>query len=106
MTRERWVDVIATAPAKLFGMYPQKGAIVVGADADLVIYDPTATRTISAKTHHMDVDYSCYEGREVQGRSDVVLSRGSVIVRDGEFTGRKGAGKFVKRSTADYARLA
>jgi dihydropyrimidinase len=106
MTRERWVDVIATAPAKLFGMYPRKGAIAVGSDADLVVYDPSAKRTISAATHHMDVDYSCYEGREVQGRSDVVLSRGTVIVRDGEFTGRKGHGRFVKRSTADYARLA
>ena len=106
MTRERWVEIISTAPAKLFGMYPQKGAVTVGSDADLVVYDPAATHTISAKTHHMDVDYSCYEGREVQGRSDVVLSRGSVIVRNGEFTGRKGAGKFVKRATADYARLA
>ena len=67
--------------------------------------DPKATRTISAKTHHMDVDYSCYEGRQVRGRSDIVLSRGSVIVRDGQFTGRKGAGKFLKRSTADYARI-
>jgi dihydropyrimidinase len=78
----------------------------VGSDADLVVYDPNAHHTISAKTHHMDVDYSCYEGRQVQGRSDIVLSRGSVIVRNGEFIGRKGAGKFLKRSTADYARLA
>ena len=106
ITRERWVDIISTAPAKLFGMYPRKGSVTVGADADLVIYDPNATRTISAKTHHMDVDYSCYEGREVRGRSDIVLSRGSVIVRDGEFTGKKGHGRFVKRATADYARLA
>ena len=106
ITRERWVEVIATAPAKLFGMYPRKGAVAVGSDADLVVYDPAATRTISAKTHHMNVDYSCYEGRRVQGRSDVVLSRGSVIVRDGEFTGRKGHGRFVKRATADFARLA
>ena len=105
-TKERWVDVIATAPAKLFGMYPRKGAVAVGSDADLVVYDPNATRTISAKTHHMDVDYSCYEGREVRGRADIVLSRGSVIVRDGEFTGRKGHGRFVKRATADYARMA
>jgi dihydropyrimidinase len=105
MTRERWVEVISTAPAKLFGMYPRKGSITVGADADLVVYDPARTRTISAKTHHMNVDYSCYEGRRVRGASDVVLSRGSVIVRDGKFTGRKGHGKFVKRSTADYARL-
>ncbi len=106
ISRERWVEVISTAPAKLFGMYPRKGSISVGADADLVVYDPERRRTISAKTHHMDVDYSCYEGREVQGASDVVLSRGSVIVRDGTFTGRKGHGQFVKRSTADYARMA
>ena len=95
----------STAPAKLFGMYPQKGSISVGADADLVVYDPERQRTISAKTHHMDVDYSCYEGRTVQGASDVVLSRGAVIVRDGQFTGRKGHGRFVKRSPADFARL-
>jgi dihydropyrimidinase len=105
-TRERWVELISTAPAKLFGMYPQKGSVSVGADADLVIYDPNRRRTISAKTHHMDVDYSVYEGRQVQGASDVVLSRGSVIVRNGEFTGKKGAGRFIKRSTADFARLA
>ena len=104
ITKERWVEIISTAPARLFGMYPRKGAVAVGADADLVVYDPNATRTISAKTHHMDVDYSCYEGREVRGRSDVVLSRGSVIVRNGEFTGRKGHGRFVKRATADFAR--
>jgi dihydropyrimidinase len=105
-TKERWVDVIATAPAKLFGMYPRKGAVAVGSDADVVVYDPKATRTISARTHHMDVDYSCFEGRQVQGRADIVLSRGTVIVRDGEFTGRKGHGRFVKRATADYARQA
>jgi dihydropyrimidinase len=104
MTRERWVEVISTAPAKLFGMYPQKGAVAVGSDADLVVYDPNRKRTISATTHHMDVDYSCYEGRTVQGASDVVLSRGSVVVRDGKFTGRKGHGRFVKRGTADFAR--
>ena len=80
------MEIISTAPAKLFGMYPRKGAVAVGSDADLVIYDPNRQHTISAKTHHMDVDYSCYEGRQVQGGSDIVLSRGSVIVRDGEFT--------------------
>jgi dihydropyrimidinase len=106
ITKERWVQIVSTAPAKLFGMYPKKGAIAVGSDADIVVYDPNRRHTISAKTHHMDVDYSCYEGREVQGGSDVVLSRGSVVVRDGEFTGRKGAGRFIKRSTADYARMA
>jgi dihydropyrimidinase len=106
ISRERWVDVLSTAPAKLFGMYPRKGAIAAGSDADLVVYDPNRRRTISATTHHMDVDYSCYEGREVQGGSDVVLSRGRVVVRDGEFIGARGHGRFLKRSTADYARLA
>ncbi len=106
ITKERWVEIISTAPAKLFGMYPQKGSISIGADADIVVYDPNRRRTISAATHHMDVDYSCYEGRSVQGASDVVLSRGSVIVRDGEFTGSKGHGRFVKRAVADHARLA
>jgi dihydropyrimidinase len=106
ITKERWVDVISTAPAKLFGMYPRKGAVAVGSEADLVIYDPNRKRTISAKTHHMVVEYSCYEGRSVQGASDVVLSRGSVIVRDGTFTGRKGAGRFIKRDGAAFARLA
>jgi dihydropyrimidinase len=106
ISKERWVEIVSTAPARLFGMYPRKGSISVGADADIVIYDPSRQRTISATTHHMDVDYSCYEGRVVQGASDVVLSRGSVIVRDGEFTGRKGHGQFIKRSPADHVRLA
>ena len=105
ISKERWVEILSTAPAKLFGMYPRKGSVSVGADADLVVYDPNRKRTISAKSHHMDVDYSCYEGRQVQGASDIVLSRGSVIVRDGAFTGRKGHGRFVKRSTADHARI-
>jgi len=105
ISRERWVEIVSTAPAKMFGMYPQKGAIAIGSDADIVIYDPDRRHTISAATHHMDVDYSCYEGRSIQGGSDIVLSRGSVIVRDGEFTGRKGHGRFVRRAPADHARL-
>jgi len=106
ISRERWVEITSTAPAKLFGMYPKKGAVAVGSDADLVVYDPNRKRTISAETHHMNVDYSCYEGRSVQGGSDIVMSRGSVIVRDGAFTGRKGHGRFIRRATADFARLA
>ena len=106
ISKERWVEITSTAPAKLFGMYPRKGAVAVGSDADIVIYDPNRTHTISATTHHMAVDYSCYEGRSVKGGSDIVLSRGSVIIRDGTFTGRKGAGKFIKRGLADHARLA
>ena len=105
ISRERWVEIISTAPARLFGMYPRKGAVAIGADADLVIYDPNRKRTISAAHHHMDVDYSCYEGRVVQGTSDIVLSRGSVVVRNGEFTGRKGHGRFLKRAPADHARI-
>jgi len=105
ISRERWVEIISTAPAKMFGMYPQKGAIAIGSDADIVIYDPNRRHTISAATHHMDVDYSCYEGRSIQGGSDIVMSRGVVIVRDGEFTGRKGHGRFVRRAPADHARL-
>ncbi len=106
ISRERWVEIVSTAPARMFGMYPRKGAVAIGSDADLVIYDPARKHKISAKTHHMDVDYSCYEGRTVQGGSDVVLSRGSVIVRDGTFTGRKGHGTFIRRAPADHARLA
>jgi dihydropyrimidinase len=104
LTRERWVEVISTAPARMFGLYPRKGVVAVGSDADLVIYDPAAKHTISAKTHHMDVDYSCYEGRSVTGHSDVVLSRGEVVVRDGAFHGAPGRGKFLRRSPSTYAR--
>jgi dihydropyrimidinase len=102
---ERWVEIVSTAPARLFGLYPRKGAIAVGADADLVIYDPNAEHVISAKTHHMNVDYSCYEGRWVRGRSEVVLSRGEIVVRDGQFHGRPGWGRFLKRDASNYTRL-
>ena len=105
ISKERWVEIISTAPARMFGLYPRKGAVAVGSDADLLIYDPNRKRTISAAGHHMDVDYSCYEGRVVQGASDIVMSRGSVIVRNGEFTGRKGNGRYLKRAAADHARL-
>jgi dihydropyrimidinase len=105
ISKERWVEIVSTAPARLFGMYPRKGAVAVGSDADLVIYDPSRRRTISAASHHMDVDYSCYEGREVQGGSDVVFSRGTVIVRHGEFTGRKGHGRFLPRGRAEHVRI-
>ena len=104
ISKERWVEICSTAPARLFGMYPKKGAIAVGSDADIVIYDPNATRTISAKTHHMDVDYSCYEGRAVKGKSETVLSRGKVIVEGDKFLGREGDGRFMRRAPAEYAR--
>jgi dihydropyrimidinase len=100
------VELVSTAPAKLFGMYPRKGTIAVGSDADIVIYDPNAKHVLSAATHHMAVDYSCYEGRQVQGIAETVLSRGTVLVRNREWVGPKGHGRFVKRSTADFARRA
>jgi dihydropyrimidinase len=98
------VEVISANPAKVFGLYPRKGVVAVGADADVVVYDPNRKHTISAKTHHMDVDYSCYEGREVQGGSDIVISRGRIVVKDGEFLGKAGDGEFLKRETAHWVR--
>jgi dihydropyrimidinase len=85
----------------MFGL-PQKGAVAVGLDADLVVYDPQRKHTISARTHHMDVDYSCYEGWEVTGGADVVLSRGRVVVDGEEWKGEKGYGRFVKRQRSAY----
>jgi dihydropyrimidinase len=105
-SRERWVEVIAAEPARMFGLAGRKGAIAVGFDADLVVYDPVAEHTLSAASHHMAVDYSVYEGRRVIGRSETVLSRGRVVVRNGEFTGERGWGRFLRRDRADYARLA
>jgi dihydropyrimidinase len=100
ITRERWVEIISAAPARMFGLSGVKGVVAPGADADIVIYDPARQHTISAKTHHMDVDYSCYEGRPVVGGSDMVMSRGRVIVENGDWKGEKGWGKFMKRKTA------
>jgi dihydropyrimidinase len=95
----RFVELVSTTPAKLFGLYPRKGTIAVGSDADLVIFDPNRKHTISAKTHHMRVDYSMFEGIEVTGMPDVVLSRGNVVVEGSQFQGRAGAGEFIRRAT-------
>jgi dihydropyrimidinase len=103
LSRERWVEVCSAAPARMFGLAGRKGVIAPGADADIVVYDPERRHVISATTHHMAVDYSCYEGREVQGGSDVVLSRGKVIIEDGAYTGTRGDGRFLRRAVArDY----
>jgi dihydropyrimidinase len=102
LARERWVEVISAAPARMFGLAGKKGLVAPGADADLVIYDPAKKRTISAKSHHMNVDYSCYEGRRVQGAAEIVLSRGKVIVENGKYEGRKGDGRFLKRAVAGH----
>ena len=103
ITASRWVEIISTAPARLFGL-PQKGAVAVGYDADVVVYDPTRRHTISAATHHMDVDYSCYEGREVVGGADVVLSRGKVIVDGDTWLGKAGDGRYIKRERSNFLR--
>jgi dihydropyrimidinase len=95
----RFVELVATTPAKLFGLYPRKGTIAVGSDADLVIFDPQRKHTISAKTHHMRVDYSMFEGIEVTGMPQTVLSRGRVLVDGNKFLGRAGSGQFLRRST-------
>jgi len=99
LTLNRWVEVTSTTPAKLMGMFPRKGTIAVGSDADIVVWDPRPTHTISAKTHHMRVDYNPYEGRKVKGKPAVVMSRGEVIVEKDEFLGRKGRGRFIKRGS-------
>ncbi|HUG56413.1 MAG TPA: dihydropyrimidinase [Candidatus Limnocylindrales bacterium] len=97
ITLNRWIELTATTPAKIMGLFPRKGTIAVGTDADIVIWDPRATQTISAKTHHMRVDYNPYEGRKVKGKASVVLSRGEVIVEKDRFLGKKGRGKFLRR---------
>ena len=95
----RFVQLVSTAPAKLFGLYPRKGTIAVGSDADLVIFDPNEEQVISVKTHHMRVDYSMFEGTKVKGVAKIVLSRGRVLVENGKFLGRAGAGEFLRRKT-------
>ncbi|GAA1607278.1 MULTISPECIES: dihydropyrimidinase [Kribbella] len=102
LSLERWVETIATTPARMFGLYPRKGVVQPGSDADLVIYDPNGTTRIGVATHHMNMDYSAYEGVEIQGRVGTVISRGEVIVADGNYHGRKGRGKFLKRGLSSY----
>jgi dihydropyrimidinase len=99
----RFVELVSTAPAKLFGLYPRKGTIAVGSDADLVIFAPDEQQVISAKTHHMRVDYSMFEGIHVTGVPKTVFSRGRAVIDAGKFVGRAGAGQFVRRQT--YSRV-
>src|SRR5437667_8586283 len=99
----RFVQLVAIAPAKLFGLYPRKGTIAVGSDADLVIFDPNHEEIISAKTHHMRVDYSMFEGIKIKGAPKTVFSRGRTVIESGKFVGRPGAGQFLRRQT--YAGL-
>ena len=98
LSLNRFVEITSTTPARIFGMYPKKGEIAAGSDADLVIWDPAALYTISAATHHMRVDYSMFEGYEVKGNARTVLSRGEVIVDGGRFLGKPGRGNYLKRT--------
>jgi dihydropyrimidinase len=98
ITLNRMVELLATNPAKLFGLYPRKGTVAVGSDADLVIFDPGRRVTISASTHHSKSDYNLYEGTEVTGAPDVVLLRGNVLVENDELVASPGIGQFVKRA--------
>ncbi|HRI80652.1 MAG TPA: dihydropyrimidinase [Cyclobacteriaceae bacterium] len=94
----KYVEVACTNPAKLFGMFPRKGTIGIGSDADIVIFDPNEKHTLSASTHHMNVDYSAYEGWEITGKVKTVLLRGQVAIEDGKCNVKKGYGKFIKRN--------
>ncbi len=100
ITLNRFVQLTSTAPAKMFGMFPKKGAIAVGSDADLVLFDPNERHTLSADTHHSNVDYSLFEGREVQGKVKQVFLRGELIVDGDEWRGRAGMGQYLKRSAS------
>jgi dihydropyrimidinase len=97
ITANRFVDIVSTTPAKIFGLYPRKGTIQPGSDADLVLWDPAKKMTISASTHHMNVDYNPYEGRTVTGAPERVLLRGKSVYANGSFTGHAGGGTFIKR---------
>jgi dihydropyrimidinase len=93
----RFVEITSTSAAKIFGLFPKKGTIAVGSDADIVIFDPNEEMTISVKTHHMNVDYSAYEGKKVRGVTKTVLSRGDVVIEDGKYVAKPGRGEFLKR---------
>ena len=94
----RMVELLCTNPAKLFGLYPRKGTLAVGSDADVVVFDPEKRVTISASTHHSRSDYNLYEGTEVQGSPEVVLLRGNVIVDGDQLLAKPGSGQFIKRA--------
>ena len=100
ITLQRFVEITSTAAARIFGLFPRKGTIAVGSDADIVIFDPNEEMTISAKTHHMNVDYSCYEGMKVRGVTKTVLSRGDVVIEEGQYVAKPGRGQFLKRGLA------
>jgi len=98
LSLNRFVELVSTAPARIFGMYPKKGVLAPGSDADLVLWDPNVGHTISAATHHMRVDYSMFEGFHVKGNARDVYSRGELIVSGGKFIAKPGRGQYLKRA--------
>jgi dihydropyrimidinase len=98
----RWVETCCTTPARMFGLYPQKGVIAPGSDADIVVYDPNTTQIITHETSHMNMDHSAWEGFQIAGKVDTVLSRGTVVVEGNQYVGSKGHGKFLKRGLSQY----
>jgi dihydropyrimidinase len=95
----RFVELTSTAAAKMFGLFPKKGTIAVGSDADVVIFDGEKEQTLSVKSSHMNVDYNTYEGKKIKGVVEIVLSRGNVVIENGEYKGKQGDGRFLKRGT-------
>jgi dihydropyrimidinase len=103
LSLERWVETCSVTPARMFGLYPQKGAIAPGSDADIVVWDPDRQTRIGVDDkHHMNMDHSAWEGFVIDGKVDTVLSRGRVVVEDDAFLGSKGHGRFVKRGLNQY----
>jgi dihydropyrimidinase len=102
MSLERFVELCAATPAKMFGLFPKKGTIAIGSDADIVIWDPDVTTTMSVDVNHMRVDYSAYEGKEVQGEIDLVMQRGNVLIENDEYHGSPGDGGYLSRDTNQY----
>ncbi|MCL2551759.1 MAG: dihydropyrimidinase [Actinomycetia bacterium] len=102
ISRRRWIEIACAAPARMFGLYPRKGTLAPGADADVVIYDPHAEQVVSAQTHHMNVDYSAYEGKRLTGRVETVLSRGVTVIDRGTYTGHAGHGQYIPRGLTSY----
>jgi len=95
----RFVELTSTAAAKMFGLFPKKGTIAVGSDADIVVFNPEKEQTIGVKSHHMNIDYSAYEGKKIKGVVETVLSRGNIVIQNGDFKGKAGDGRFLKRGT-------
>jgi dihydropyrimidinase len=102
ISRRRWIELACATPARMFGLYPHKGTLAPGSDADIVLYDPHAEQVLSAATHHMNVDYSAYEGRRITGQVDTVFSRGELVIDQRTYTGHAGHGQYLPRTTCQY----